>query len=151
MGAIVDDLEGHEGYPRRQLPDGTTTSWWTSDTARSTDRIAACDCGWIGRRRYEPTETGYDAPLEEWECDHARPLLEHVIPDWLQQLLRDTMRALRDLAAQRPHASATARRRRLGTDRIERARQVDQRVAAHEPPSRRSPLSPERRGLGLGL
>jgi hypothetical protein len=25
MGAILDDLDGHEGYPLRQLLDGTTT------------------------------------------------------------------------------------------------------------------------------
>src|SRR5918995_6844360 len=81
MGAILDDLDGHEGYPLRQLPDGITTSRWTTDTDRTTGYIAACDCGWTGAGRYEPTEAGYDAALDEWEHDHARLLLEHVIPD----------------------------------------------------------------------
>jgi hypothetical protein len=152
MGAILDDLDGHEGYPLRQLPDGTTTSRWTSDPARFTGYIAACDCGWTGVGRYEPTEDGYDAALDEWEHDHARLLLEHVVPDRVQELQRDTMRALRDLAVERPHA-ATAALRRLDAGRADLARRIDERLIAHEPPARR--FRPRRedpgRGLGLGL
>ena len=80
MGAILDDLDGHEGHPLRQLPDGTTTSRWTGSTTRFTGYVPACDCGWTGTGHYEPTEAGYDAARSEWEHDHARPLLEHVIP-----------------------------------------------------------------------
>jgi hypothetical protein len=36
MGAILDDLDGHEGYPLGQLPDRTTTSRWTGSTTRFT-------------------------------------------------------------------------------------------------------------------
>jgi hypothetical protein len=150
MGAILDDLDGHEGYPLRQLPDGITTSRWPTGTARSTGYIAACDCGWTGADRYEPTEDGYDAALDEWEHDHARPLLEHVIPDRVQELLRETMRALRDLAAERPHAAATALRR-LDAGREDLARRLDKRLATQEPPSRRTSLQRERPGRGLGL
>jgi hypothetical protein len=152
MGAILDDLDTHEGYPLRQLPDGTTTSRWTNDTTRFTGYIAACDCGWTSAGRYPPTDDGYDAALDEWEHDHARPLLEHVIPHRVQDLLRDTMRALRDLAAERPHAAAKALRR-LEAGREDLARRVDERLAVREPPSRRPrpQRQPRGRGLGLGL
>lgn len=148
MGAILDDLDGHEGYPLRRLTDSTTTSRWTSDITRFTGYIAACDCGWTGAGNYEPTDAGYDAALDEWEQDHARPLLEHVIPDRVQQLLRDTLRSLDDLAVQRPHAAAKALRH-LDAGRLATARRLDERLAVHEPLSRRA--VPRRKPPGLGL
>jgi hypothetical protein len=152
MGAIFDDLDGHEGYPLRQLSDGTATSRWTSSTAPFTVYIAACDCGWTGTGHYETTEAGYDAALDEWEHDHARPLLKHVIPHRVQHLLRDTLRALDDLAAQRPHAAAKALRH-LDAGRTAIAQHLDERSIAHQSPSRRPAVQREqhRRGLGLGL
>jgi hypothetical protein len=152
MGAILDDLDGHEGYPLRQLPDGTTTSQWTSSTARATRYVPACDCGWTGTGHYEPTEAGYNAALDEWEHDHARPLLEHVIPHRVQELLRDTLRGLDDLSAQRPHAAAKALRH-LDAERTAIAERLDERSIAHQPPSRRQVPRREQpsRGLGLGL
>jgi hypothetical protein len=150
MGAILDDLDGHEGYPLRQLPDGTTTSRWTGSTARFAGYVAACDCGWTGARHYEPTEGGYDAALDEWEHDHARPLLEHVIPHRVQHLLRDTLRTLDDLAAERPHAAAEALRH-LDAGRRAIAQRLDERSIAHQPPSRRPVLQREQPGRGLGL
>src|ERR687891_1258882 len=149
MGAILDDLHGHEGYPLHQLPDGTTTSRLASSTDRFAAYVAACDCGWTGTGQHEPTEAGYNAALDEWEQDHAGPLLEHVIPDRVQELLRHTLRALRDLAAERPHAAATALRR-LDAGREDLARRLDKRLATQEPPSRRTSLQRERPGRGLG-
>jgi hypothetical protein len=58
MGGILDDLDGQEGYPLSQLPDGTTTSRWTSSTALFTGYVAACDWGWTGASHYEPTGAG---------------------------------------------------------------------------------------------
>jgi hypothetical protein len=150
MGAILDDLDGHEGFPLRQLPDGTTTSRWTSSTTRFTDYVAACDCGWTGTGRYEPSEAGYDAALDEWEHDHARPLLKHVIPHRVQHLLRETLRALDDLAAQRPQAAAKALRH-LDAGRTAIAQHLDERSIAHQSPSRRQVLQREQPGRGLGL
>jgi hypothetical protein len=147
MGAILDDLDGHEGYPLRQLPDGTATSRWTADTTRFTSYIAACECGWTGEGRYQPTEDGYDAALDEWEHDHARPLLEHVIPHRAQELLRETMRALRDLAAERP-LTATEALRRLDAGRDDLARRLHQHLTVQE---RRPPLQRQQPGRGLGL
>jgi hypothetical protein len=150
MGAILDDLNGHEGYPLRQLPDGTTTSRWTSSTARFTGYVPACDCGWTGTGHHEPTEAGYDAALDEWEHDHARPLLEHVIPHRVQLLLRDTLRSLDDLAAQRPHAAVKALRH-LDAGRTAIARQLDARLVGQQPPLRRQVPQREQPGRGLGL
>lgn len=149
MRAILDDLDGHEGYPLRQLPDGTTTSRWTSNTTRFTGYIAACDCGWTGTGHYEPTEAGYDAALDEWEHDHARRLLELVVPHRVQHLLRDTLRAHDDLAAQRRHAAAKALRH-LDAGRMAVAERLDERSVAHQPPTRRPALQREQRGRGFG-
>ena len=150
MGTILDDLDGHEGYPLRQLPDGTPTTRWTSNTTRFVGYIGACDCGWTGTGHYEPTEAGYDAALDEWEHDHARPLREHVIPNRVQHLLRDMLRSLDDLAAQRPHAAAKALRH-LDAGRTAIAQHLDERSIAHQPPSRRQALQREQPGRGLGL
>src|ERR671910_687414 len=150
MGAILDDLDGHEGYPLRRFTDGTTTSRWTSVTDRFTAYIAACDCGWTGTGHYEPTDAGYDAALDEWEHDHARPLLEYVIPDRVQQQLQDAVRSLDDLAAQRPRAAAKALRH-LDAGSTAIARRLDGRLAPREPASRRAVLRRQHPGLGLGL
>ncbi len=48
MGAIYDDLEGHEGFAARRLPDGTLTATWTAATASFSSYVAACGCGWKG-------------------------------------------------------------------------------------------------------
>jgi hypothetical protein len=99
---------------------------------------------------HQPTEDGYDAALDEWEHDPARPLLEHVIPSRVQHLLRDTLRALQDLAADRPHAAAEALRR-LDAGRHDVARRLHQRLAVQEPPPHRLPRPPQHPGRGLGL
>jgi len=48
MGAILDDLDDHEGYAVRRLPDGTLGSVWTHATAEFTAYLGACSCGWRG-------------------------------------------------------------------------------------------------------
>jgi hypothetical protein len=150
VGAILDDLDDREGNPLRRLTDGTTTSRGTSATDRFTGYIAACDCGWTGARHCEPTEAGYDAALDEWEHNHAYPLLEYAIPDWVQQQLQDALRSLDELAAQRPRAAAKALRH-LDAGRTAIARRLDDRLAAHEPALRRAVLRRQQPGLGLGL
>jgi len=124
----------------RVIPSASSaTSRGTGSTTRFTGYVPACDCGWTGTGRYEPTEAGYDAARGEWEHDHARPLLEHVIPDQVQHLLRDTLRTLDNLAAQRPHATAkalpTPRRGAYGHRTTTRRAPV-----GRQPPSRRPVL-----------
>jgi hypothetical protein len=42
MGMIFEDLEDHEGYAARRLPDGTLASAWTQDTAAFDAYVGAC-------------------------------------------------------------------------------------------------------------
>jgi hypothetical protein len=107
-------------------------------------------CGWTGTGHYEPSEAGYDAALDEWEHDHARPLLEYVIPNRVQQQMQDALSSLDDLAAQRPRAAAKALRH-LDAGPTAIARRLDERLAVHEPPSRRAGLRRRHPGRGLGL
>ncbi len=57
MGATYDDLDGHEGYAARRLPDGTLTSSWTAATAAFSSYVAKCECGWSGGD-HAPTDEG---------------------------------------------------------------------------------------------
>ena len=44
MGSVYEDLDGHEGYALRRLPDGTMTGSWTAETAAFSSYVAACEC-----------------------------------------------------------------------------------------------------------
>ncbi|HSH22430.1 MAG TPA: hypothetical protein VK975_00015 [Acidimicrobiales bacterium] len=46
--------------------------------------------------------------MEEWEADHARPLLAEAIPDTVRTAINDAKRAVADLIAQRPEAARRA-------------------------------------------
>jgi hypothetical protein len=75
MGVILEDLDDHEGYAARRLPDGTLTGTWTAATAAFTAYLAACGCGWRGTRPWPPTEDGEELALREWLGEHGEPLL----------------------------------------------------------------------------
>lgn len=79
MGSIIEDLYDHEGYGARLLPDGTLTATWSAETASFEAYVAACSCGWRGGE-HPPTDEGYDAAVDAWEHDHARPLLADTVP-----------------------------------------------------------------------
>ncbi len=89
MGVILDDLWDHEGYGARRLADGTHTGMWSVATANFEAYVASCGCGWEGGA-HPPTEHGYESAVEEWEDDHARPLLARTVPDEVRSLIRDT-------------------------------------------------------------
>ena len=59
MGAIYDDLKGHEGHALRRLPDGTLTSAWTAETSAFSSYVAACECRWTGGD-HPANEEGYE-------------------------------------------------------------------------------------------
>ena len=80
MGMIFEDLEDHEGYAARRLPDGTLTSTWTRDTAAFDGYVGACCCGWNASNHHPPTEGGRTAAEDQWEVAHARPLLSAAVP-----------------------------------------------------------------------
>ncbi len=52
--------------------------------------------------------------MDEWEADHARPLVAKAIPDTVQRAIDDAKRAVDDLLAERPLAAVEALRRRAG-------------------------------------
>ncbi|HZD13722.1 MAG TPA: hypothetical protein VE196_01010 [Pseudonocardiaceae bacterium] len=105
MGTILesygDDACGHEGYAAQVLDDGSLSSTYSDDTRpRMVGQVvAACGCGWTGTTRYtEPegyAEVAEDLALDDWERDHARPVLEG-------------LRAVRELAES--HATTTSTR-----------------------------------------
>jgi hypothetical protein len=76
MGTFLEELDNHEGYADRRLPDGQLASGvWTSATREFTGYVAACGCGWHGTRDHPPTEVGEETALGEWVREHAHPLL----------------------------------------------------------------------------
>jgi hypothetical protein len=75
MGAIIDDLDDHEGYVLGRLPDGTLTAAWNYRVSEVTAYVAGCACGWHSRREHPPTEDGEEAAYEQWEREHALPAL----------------------------------------------------------------------------
>jgi hypothetical protein len=70
MGAIIDELDDHEGYALWRLPDGTLTGAWTRGV-EFTAYVAGCACGWHSRHQHPPTEEGEEAAYEQWEREHA--------------------------------------------------------------------------------
>lgn len=107
MGAIYDDLEGHEGYALRRLSDGTLTSTWTAETSAFSSYVAACECRWTGGD-HPATEDGYEDAVDEWELRHARPLLTQTVPLEIKDKTREMKRALVELVDQRPAAGLKA-------------------------------------------
>jgi hypothetical protein len=76
MGLILDDLDDHEGYADRRLPDGRLAGGvWTYATRQFTGYVAACGCGWQGSRDHPPTDEGDEAAVDQWRREHAEPLL----------------------------------------------------------------------------
>lgn len=107
MGTYLEDLDGHEGYGARRLPDGTLTAAWLPATSRFDAHVAACSCGWLGGE-HGPDEDGYEAAVAEWEIDHARPLLAVTVPAEVADAVRAAEQAVAALAAERPQAARRA-------------------------------------------
>ena len=76
MGTILDDLDDHEGYAVRRLPDGALSGTWTAATREFTAYVAGCDCGWRGTHQYPPTEEGWELAVQAWRTEHAEPELD---------------------------------------------------------------------------
>ncbi len=105
MGIVIDDLEQHEGYAARRLPDGTLTGTWTSTTAAFTAYQPACGCGWQGSGAYPPDEAGEEAAKDAWYAEHATPLLTRAVPAGIRDQLTDLKQAVNLLAHERPLAA----------------------------------------------
>ena len=142
MGMIVEDLEDHEGYAARRLPDGTLTSTWTRDTAAFNAYVGACTCGWTGNDHHAPTEVGRSAAEDQWEHAHARPLLAAAVPARVTELANNLREEIAELADDRPLAARTVVRRLAAwsehvlqlTDTAEPQRRLD--ASGREGPTR---------------
>jgi hypothetical protein len=76
MGTFLEDLDDHEGYADRRLPDGRLAGGvWTYATREFTGYVAACGCGWHATRDHPPTDEGEEAAVDQWRAEHAEPLL----------------------------------------------------------------------------
>jgi hypothetical protein len=111
MGMIFEDLEDHEGYAARRLPDGTLTSTWTQDTAAFEARVGACTCGWTGTKQHPASETGSTAAEDEWKHAHAGPLLAVAVPARITELVDNLREETVQLADHRPLAARAVAQR----------------------------------------
>jgi hypothetical protein len=111
MGMIFEDLEDHEGYAARPLPDGTLTSTWTRHTAEFDAYVGACTCGWAGTDQHPPTEAGPTAAEDQWELAHARPLLTAAVPARVTELVNNLRDETAELADHRPLAARAVAQR----------------------------------------
>jgi hypothetical protein len=76
MGTFLDDLDDHEGYADRRLPNGQLAGGvWTYATREFTAYVAACGCGWQASGEHPPTEDGEEAAVDQWRSEHATPEL----------------------------------------------------------------------------
>ncbi|HET6835178.1 MAG TPA: hypothetical protein VFH30_15010 [Acidimicrobiales bacterium] len=114
MGMILDDLEDHEGYAARRLPDRTLTSTWTRDTDALDAYVAACSCGWTGRHDHPPTEHGRTTAEDELELHHAQPLLVTAVPARVRELIDNLHEEVAELAGERPLAARAVAHRLAG-------------------------------------
>ncbi|MFP5377869.1 MAG: hypothetical protein ACLGIO_13960 [Acidimicrobiia bacterium] len=133
MGAIYDDLEGHEGYGASQPGEGATGEVL----------VAACRCGWTGGA-HPDTEDGYDELLDDWDRHHARPLLARTLPAAVADIVAEARRALVAASAERPQAALAAAEdlARWATELADRARAA---IGVPEPARRSGPAAGRRR------
>ena len=76
MGTFLDDLDDHEGYADRRLPNGQLAGGvWTYATREFTAYVAVCECGWQATGEHPPTEDGEEATIDQWRSEHATPEL----------------------------------------------------------------------------
>jgi hypothetical protein len=76
MGTFIEDLDDHEGYADRRLPNGQLAGGvWTYATREFTAYVAVCGCGWQASGEHPPTEDGEEAAIDQWRSEHAEPEL----------------------------------------------------------------------------
>jgi hypothetical protein len=76
MGTFLEDLDDHEGYADRRLPNGQLAGGvWTYATREFTAYVAVCGCGWQASGEHPPTEEGEEAAVDQWRSEHAEPEL----------------------------------------------------------------------------
>src|SRR5205823_4585442 len=105
MGMVYEDIEDHEGYAARRLPDGTLTASWSAASSGFVGYVAACSCGWAGQHEHGPAEAGREAAEREWKAEHASPLVAEAIPASVGKHIKELRAMVAELAAERPAAA----------------------------------------------
>jgi hypothetical protein len=119
MGTFLEDLDDHEGYADRRLPDGRLAGGvWTYATREFSAYVAVCGCGWQATGEHPPTEEGEETAVDQWMVEHAEPELARQATRRHLELAR----ALEWLGTQtdRLHDLATVDRVARGLDRAHR-------------------------------
>jgi hypothetical protein len=75
MGTFLDDLDDHEGYADRRLPNGRLAGGVWTEATRAFTAYVACGCGWQATGVHPPTEEGEEAAVDQWRSEHATPEL----------------------------------------------------------------------------
>ncbi|WP_018686852.1 hypothetical protein [Actinokineospora enzanensis] len=109
MTFTLDGIDGHEGRAIAVLHDGVEAPgpWQDYTLDRRTDHmpvahhlIAGCSCDWRGTETF-PTRAEALA-RQEWETDHAQPLLGLTVPAELAATIDVLARALHELRGTQP-------------------------------------------------
>jgi hypothetical protein len=140
MGTFLDDLDDHEGYADRRLPDGRLAGGvWTYATREFTAYVATCGCGWQATGEHPPTEEGEEAAVDQWRSEHAEPELARQATRHREDLgrvlewLGGQAGRLEDPATLDRVAHGLERAHRLVTDvQRDRERQASEREAGGE-------------------
>jgi hypothetical protein len=134
MGAIIEDLDDHEGYALWRLADDSVIPAWTYGVSEFSGYVAGCECGWQAERQHPPTGEGAEAAYAQWEDEHA-----------LAELARQASRRREDLGrvlewfgtqASRLQDPATVDRVVRGLDRARELLVVVQRDLDRQAPER---------------
>jgi hypothetical protein len=134
MGAIIEDLDDHEGYALWRLADGSVIPAWSSGVREFRGYVAGCECGWHADRQHPPTEAGYEQAIDQWVDEHA-----------LAELASQASRRREDLGrvlewfgtqAGRLQDPATVDRVARGLDRVRELLVVVQRDLDRQAPER---------------
>jgi hypothetical protein len=140
MGAIIEDLDDHEGYALWRLGDGSLLSAWSDGVREVSGYVAGCECGWHAQQQHPPTEEGQEAASAQWARDHA-----------LAELARQAGRRRQDLGrvlawlggqAGRLHDPAAVDRVARGLDRARELLVVVQGDLEREGPEREADSEP---------
>jgi hypothetical protein len=134
MGAIIEDLDDHEGYALWRLADGSLVPAWTYGVSEFSGYVAGCECGWHAQRQHPPTEAGYEQAIDQWVDEHALAELAHQASRRREDLGR--VLAWFGTQAGRLQDPATVDRVARGLDRARELLVVGQRDLDRQAPER---------------
>lgn len=110
MTFTLDGIDGHEGRAIAILHDGVELPGPFQDHLRDNQQndsspfahhlIAGCSCGWRGTDTL-PTR-GEALAQQEWENEHAHPLLGLTVPAEIAELVDGLAQALHELRSTQP-------------------------------------------------